>query len=275
MLKIFKPQSKILQKYLECFYVFEENVPNEFSYIAFPHTNTGISFFSGVKVTRKDYQVCIEADNLAENPYPIEIVGKYTQPVFVHYKGCFEEISLIFKPLGINHFLSKPFGELAANHSQAITLENWQAFAPLLFAEKNANDRIEKIEIFLLENLKEIDNSLIYKALTYLEDFEKNYSMEEIADFLNMNLKTFQRFFAKHMACSPLEYKRIARFRHSVDSKVLSSEIKKFTHISYESNYYDQSYFIREFKKLTELNPKKFFEEITIMEEKKIIWKIK
>jgi AraC-like DNA-binding protein len=275
VLKIFKPQSKILQKYLEFFYVFEENMPNEFSYIAFPHTNTGISFFSGVKIRRENYQVCIDADNSGANSHSVEIVGKYTQPVFVHYKGCFEEISLIFKPLGANHFLSKPFGELAANYSQAIMLENWQEFAPLLFAEKNTNDRIEKLEKFLLENLKEIDNSLIYKALTYLENFEENYSVEEVAVFLDMNLKTFQRFFVKNMACSPSEYKRIARFRYSVDSKVLSSEIKKLTHISYESNYYDQSYFIREFKKLTELNPKKFFEEITIMEEKKIIWKIK
>lgn len=77
------------------------------------------------------------------------------------------------------------------------------------------------------------------------------------------------------MGCTALEYKRIARFRLALKTKILSKEVKSLTNVSYESNYYDQSYFIREFKKLTNLNPKKFFDAITVLDEQKIIWEIK
>jgi len=78
----------------------------------------------------------------------------------------------------------------------------------------------------------------------------------------------------KNITCTPSEYKRIARFRHSLKNRLLSKEIKSLTNLSYESGFYDQSYFIREYKKLTLLNPKEFFQTIAVLDENKMIWKI-
>ena len=108
-----------------------------------------------------------------------------------------------------------------------------------------------------------------------MEEFDSNYSIDKIATLCHITLKTFQRNFTKHLACSPVEYKRIARFRHSLQIKLISNEIETLTSVSNDSNYYDQSYFIREFKKLTQLNPKSFFNSITALEEKKVVWKVK
>jgi len=56
--------------------------------------------------------------------------------------------------------------------------------------------------------------------LIYLEDTETSYSLQQVANNLGMNLKTFQRHFKKHMACSPTEYKRIARFRNALQAGI-------------------------------------------------------
>ena len=76
------------------------------------------------------------------------------------------------------------------------------------------------------------------------------------------------------MACSPTEYKRIARFRNALQAGIMEKEIKSLTRISYDNNYFDQSYFIKEFKRLTGLNPKKFFRQVTLLDDDKIVWEI-
>lgn len=275
MLKTYKPKSKLLQKYVELFYEFTSDKPNEISYIAFPHINTAISFFKGVEIQRDDFNINIISSLNHKEKSNIEILGKYTQPVFVNYKGKCEEIAIVFKPLGVNHFFFAELIELTPAFSQALLNESWNKFSVDLFNQKTIMGKLEILEAFLLENFREREFEKLYKALRYLEDFEMNYSVDQVAELCGFTLKTFQRNFMKHLTCSAVEYKRIARFRYSLQSKLISKELKTLTNVSYESNYYDQSYFIREYKKLTNLNPKQFFDSITALEERSIVWKLK
>lgn len=272
MLKTFVPASAALQQYIEVFYVFISDKPSQFSYIAFPHTNTAISFFKGVSIERNKYHIAIAQQK--GNNHCIEILGKYTKPVFVQYTGDFEEVAIVFKPLGVNHFITGDFAELAPDYSQSFDDEKWQLFSHQLFNAKE--NRIEMLEHFLLNQLNQPSElSKMEEAIQYFENKDIDYSVEKVARLVGMGLKTFQRHFFRHLSCSPSEYKRIARFRKAINAKILSKEIKSLTHISYDNNYSDQSYFIREFKKLTNLNPKKFFNEITVLDDEKIIWELK
>jgi AraC-like DNA-binding protein len=274
VLKTFVPASKELQKYIEVFYVFISDKPSQFSYIAFPHINTAISFFKGISISRNNFHVSIEQQKETINKNCIEILGKYTKPVFVHYMGDFEEVAIVFKPLGVNKFIKGDFVDLAPEYSQPFNDENWLLFSHQLFKAKE--NRIEQLERFLTAQLKQSDDfSKMAEAIKYFESMDVDYPVDKVAQLVGMGLKTFQRHFIKHLSCSPSEYKRIARFRNALNSKILSKEIKSLTSISYANNYSDQSYFIREFKKLTNLSPKKFFKEITVLDENKIIWELK
>jgi len=77
------------------------------------------------------------------------------------------------------------------------------------------------------------------------------------------------------MGCSPVEYRRICRFRSSLTNRLNNSHFKNLTEISYEEGFYDQSNFIKEFKKITNHNPKDFFKTTSIIDGDKIIWEIK
>ena len=275
MLQTFKPKSNLLQRYIDFFYVFNSEKPDNISYIAFPHVNTAISFFRGADIHRGNYLINIIATNRDKGNCIVEILGKYTQPVFVNYIGNCEEIAVVFKPLGASHFFQNDLIEISPLFSQQLNNKLWIEFSDVLLNIKSTTKKIEMLEKFLLNNFKEIEHKSLYDAIKYLEDFDTNYSIEEIATLSGFTLKTFQRNFMKHLTCSPSEYKRIARFRHSLQNKLISKELKTLTSVSYESNYYDQSYFIREFKKLTQLNPKSFFDSITSLDEKNIVWKLK
>jgi AraC-like DNA-binding protein len=274
VLKTYVPASKELQKYIEVFYVFISDKPNQFSYIAFPHINTAISFFKGVSISRNNFNISIEQQKEATDKNCIEILGKYTKPVFVNYTGDFEEVAIVFKPLGVNRFIKGDFVEFAPEYSQSFYDENWQLFSHQLFKEKE--NRIERVENFLTAQLQQSDEfNKMDEAIKYFESKDIDYSVEKVAQLVGMGLKTFQRHFNKHLSCSPSEYKRIARFRNALNTKIFSKEIKTLTNISFDNNYFDQSYFIREFKKLTNLNPKEFFKEVTVLNDEKIVWELK
>lgn len=270
MIKTYVPESPFLQNYIECFYVFNCESPIQFRYLAFPHYNCGLSFFKGVEIQRNHFQInIVESSDLKVQ---IELLGKYINPLMIHYSGKIQEISIVFKPLGINRFLRKNYNSIAPNFSQEYINIDWQLFGEQLFTIEN---KIKILEEFLLCEFKE-ENEIrnLEASLTLLENLDENYSMTEIAEKLEYNLKTFQRHFTKHIGCSPIDYRRIFRFRNALESKLNAKELKSLTDITFENNYFDQSHFIKEFKRLTNHNPKKFFKSVSQLDGEKIVWEI-
>lgn len=271
MIKTIAPSSPILKKYIECLYVFEGKSNSYFSYLAFPHFNTGLSFMKGASILRQDWSLQV-FENSTDSVH-IEILGKYTTPVLLEYKGQLREISIIFKPLGINRFFKDNYLSLAPKFSQELTNDVWSQFGESLFS---GIDDISKIESFLLSQFSDHPIfSIIETALKWLENSDEKIAISTIAMKVGLNAKTFQRYFQKHMGCSPIEYRRIFRFRSSLTNKLNSAEWKNLTDITYEGGYYDQSYFIKEFRKITHHNPKDFFKSTSKVDGDKIIWEIK
>lgn len=271
MIKTIEPSSPILKKYIECFYLYEGKSNSSFNYLVFPHLNTGLSFFQGANVQRQNWKIqIIENQNIDIH---IEILGKYISPVLIEYEGKVREISIVFKPLGLNRFFKENYHSLAPKFSQELKNNIWGQFGESLFSD---SDNIGKLETFLLSQFWENSAlSIIANSLTFLENTNEQISIAEIANRLGLNLKTFQRHFLKHMGCSPVEYRRICKFRKSLMNKLNSVQIKNLTKITYEEGYFDQSHLIKEFRKITNHNPKEFFESATRVDSDKIIWEIK
>lgn len=270
MLTTIAPKHAALRHFIDFFYFFSAEKTEKWNHIAFPHVNTGVSFFNGVTILRNDNRISIKED--PERKCCIEMLGKYTNPVFVSCEGLVDEVAIVFKPLGVNRFIREDFIQVAPRYSQPYYNEKWLDAARHLFQSDN---KITFLEDFLCSVLAEQDKFIkMEEALSMLSTAGFDYSVADVASKLNMSLKTFQRNFTKMMACSPSDYKRIARFRNALQTKIQSDGIKSLTAITYEHNYTDQSYFIREFKKLTNQNPKLFFKEISIVGDNKIIWEI-
>jgi AraC-like DNA-binding protein len=249
-----------------------EGKPNSiFRYVAFPHFNTGLTFFKGASVHRQNWSLHISGNT--DVGVKIELLGKYTTPVFLEYKGQLREISIIFKPAGLNRFFKDNYLSLAPKFSQELINDVWSQFGESLFS---GNDDISKIESFLLSQFCDNqDLSSIENSLTLLENGNEKISIPDIASKVGLNLKTFQRHFQKHMGCSPVEYRRICRFRSSLRNKLNSSQWKNLTELTYDEGFYDQSYFIKEFRKITNHKPKDFFKSASKVDGDKIIWEIK
>lgn len=225
----------------------------------------------GASVQRQNWTLQV-SENTSDRMH-IEILGKYTTPVLLEYKGHLREISVIFKPLGLNRFFKENYLSLAPEFSQELINDVWGQFGESLFT---GGDDISQIEAFLLSQFWDNQElSSIENSLSFLENSNEQMSISDIANKVGIHLKTFQRHFQKHMGCSPVEYRRICRFRSSLANKLNSTEWKNLTDITYDGGYYDQSYLIKEFRKITNHNPKDFFKSTSKVDGHKIIWEIK
>jgi AraC-like DNA-binding protein len=271
VIKTITPNSPILKKHIECFYIYEGKSNSKYTYVAFPHYNTGLSFFKGATIKRS--HLSLEISESTTNGLHIEILGKYTSPVLIQLDGLIREISIVFKPMGINRFIQDNYQSIASNFSQEFTNSIWRHFGEDLFS---GEDDLSKLESFLLSQFSENQELIaIEESLKLLEKGNEQTTIDTIATKVGLTLKTFQRHFNKHMGCSPVEYRRISRFRNSLTSKLNNSELINLTDITYEEGYYDQSYFIKEFRKLTNHNPKDFFKLTSKVDGDKIVWELK
>ena len=213
-----------------------------------------------------------------ENNYLMILNGRYEIPLHVQQKGKINKATIVFKPLGLNHFITAPFNEVAQKPTQIFKewtkANNCSTFLNQFFNECNNYKRILILENYLLSLYKPLTEHLFLNDVLYmLNDFNKEVSIEDIARNFSLSSRTLDRVFKKHLAISPVGFRKIARFRHSLKNKLFSNEFDTLTKIGYESNFYDQSYFIKVYKNLTGQNPKTFFNSINKLADDRLIFK--
>jgi AraC-like DNA-binding protein len=271
----FYPQNPLLKTHVEYFYFLKSDAP-EFNktYYSFPNILQSFNIHKNAECEIKPNFTGIYENQ--KNKYLTIVQGRYQQPLLVNLKGRLDKMTIVFKPLGLNHFINEPFNEVVGNPSRIFTewdSNEYFAFLDTFYKTGNNKKRVLLLETFLLKIYKPFEKeNLLQKALNQLTDFENERSMEKIAQGINLNVRTFNRLFDKHFGISPVAFKKIARFRHSMKNKLFSERVKTLTAIGYESNFYDQSYFIKMYKNLTENNPSKFFNSIEKLADDQLIF---
>lgn len=272
MVKEFIPKSELLSRYIYEFYVIPEGTELSLSYYAFPQKGTSMALYKNTQKRRSKEELILSPLEREKPEYNIELLGKYLIPVKVTYEGFVNEIAINFKPLGINYFFAEPFLKLAPDHFQELEQADWKNALTEIFASATDVESIEKLEAFLEKQvLPEKDEVLApyEKAIDLLNEVEEEYNISEIAAVVGVNEKTFLRNFKKYAGCTPVQLKRILRFRRSIDLQKLNDESGNLTTTALESLFYDSSHFGREYRLLTGESPKHFFNHVSFQKGNK------
>jgi AraC-like DNA-binding protein len=266
-----------LQPYIDFFYLIHEEDEKFLStHFSFPHVANVISIYKEADYIAKLGEVKIFES--PENKFLSLVQSKCQVPLKVTLIGRTDRISIFFKSLGLNHFVNVPISTQIGKIVNRFTVwDNDASYLKCLeecFNETDDHKRIRRVEKFLISKLDETPLGYIEKAVTLLADFETEKTIEEIAGFLHVSNRTFNRHFKQMVGVSPAEYRNIARFRHSLNNKLFSKEFQRLTDVAYNSNFYDQSYFTRIYKKLTGSNPATFFQQVEKLGDDKLIFRI-
>lgn len=271
------PKHPLLKKYVE-YYYFLKTADAGFvkQYYSFPQTSQSLNIHKSAVCQIEEQYIAVQGNN-SSNPLMI-VQGKFEQPLFVQLRGVLDKVTIHFKPLGLNAFIQSPMCNVAARGSQVFTEwdrdESCRLFLQTFYAANNNDERVDVLERFLCSQYCGLSEDIVLqKALDMLHDLDNDHSIPCIAASLGMNVRSFNRLFFKHLAIAPTGYRKIARFRHSLKNKLLVNPSKTLTEVCYESNFYDQAYFIKMYKKLTGSNPHKFFNSIARLADNRLIFK--
>lgn len=99
--------------------------------------------------------------------------------------------------------------------------------------------------------------AVINKAIRFMqENFHQQIMIADIAEYVNFSLFHFTRLFKKIMLISPHLY--LLNMRLTYAKKLLCETTDSIEDIAKKSGFQSSSYFIRAFKKATNLTPNKF-----------------
>jgi AraC-like DNA-binding protein len=274
----FYPNHAVLQKHIEYFYFFKSGSSGfTRTYYSFPNISTPVNIHSNIDIFIKDSLIKVSESN--HSNYTITINQVRESPLLVEWRGKLDKVTIVFKPLGLNNFLDKPFVDVVQGFSQIFLAWNnapgFNFFLNHFYSCIENSKRVSVLEDFLLSIYTPLkDQAVLDEAVHLLSDFDNELPINKVADRLGLAYRTFDRLFKKHLGMSPIVYKKIARFRHSLKNKVFNDRFKKLTEIGYESNFYDQSYFIKVYTKLTGANPTTFFNSIETLADSHLIFQL-
>lgn len=87
-----------------------------------------------------------------------------------------------------------------------------------------------------------------------------NENSIQIADFCqrnNMGMRQLERMYNKYVGLSAMTFGTLNRFQNSLN-QVLHSDYSKLSDIAFDNGYFDQTHFIKDFKRFAGDTPKSF-----------------
>ena len=100
-------------------------------------------------------------------------------------------------------------------------------------------------------------NNLICKILIYIDENIKNkITIEDLENKFFYNRYYIMKLFKKEIGLTIIEYINSIRIYKSI--LLIKNDDTNFINIAFESGFYSLEYFSETFKKITNLNPKKF-----------------
>jgi AraC-like DNA-binding protein len=166
-----------------------------------------------------------------------------------------------FTAIGASAFMRHPLDELfnatvAMDGLLGRPNELNQVQEQLAEAGQNRS-RIQIVENFLIGHKPDTrPDPLVSAAVSWIEETQAMTRIEELARRVGLSQSALERRFRRIVGASPKKFASIVRLRHVLG---LSAKGGDFTSIAHAAGYYDQSHFIKDFKRFSGLSPESFF----------------
>lgn len=197
------------------------------------------------------------------------ILGQTIEPFFIQPTGYVNSFAIRFYPYGFTNFVSSSLNELANKETPLEVLfevEPVKAVEQKIIHAPDTASRINIIEEFLLDKLKTqatID-TIVKSTIDMLLSTKGSKSINTILKDNLSKRRQLERKFLKQVGMSPKQLSKVIRLQTAL-KLLLNQQSERLTDIAYESEYYDQAHFIKDFKDFTGTTPNQFLENDTML----------
>jgi AraC-like DNA-binding protein len=192
------------------------------------------------------------------------VIGQLTEPFYVQPTGHMNFFAARFYPYGFANFVSTPIINLANKETPIDVLFGEAAIEleqQIIHAE-DTQQRIEIMERFLLNRLNEkgtID-TIVKSTVDALLSSNGSSSINDILQDDLSKRRQLERKFRKQIGMSAKQLGKIIRMQTAL-KMLLNEQPESLSKVAYDSEYYDQAHFIKDFKEFTGTSPKDFLKD--------------
>jgi len=193
------------------------------------------------------------------------VLGQTIEPFYIQPTGYVNTFAIRFYPYGFANFVTIPIKSLVNKETPLEVLFGEKTAKELerkIIEAADSKERIKIIEDFLLDKLNEevTINKIVKMTVDALLSTNGSASIEGILKGDLSKRRQLERNFIKQIGVSPKQLGKVIRLQTAL-KMLLDNNAENLTNIAYESEYYDQAHFIKDFKEFTGTNPKKFLDD--------------
>jgi AraC-like DNA-binding protein len=260
------PPSELLKPYIRHYYLFRSPQATAFEDTVFPSGDMEMIFNLGEGSWSTQNGI---------NP-AIELWGQITTPLAIRSIGRHTMLGIKFFPHSAAYFLDDTIGLFNDRVTDlgAILGKSAARLHTRLQATPGSIERIALLESFLLKRLNRGERSSSGRKSTRLDKVghilrtmakdpagEAGIRINAIANQHGITSRYLNKLIYQHTGLTPISFNKIRRFQFSL--RLIARNDQPLTAIAYESGYFDQSHFIKEFKSFTGLTPSAYLKNIS------------
>lgn len=192
------------------------------------------------------------------------VVGQITEPFIIEPSGYVHCFAARFYPYGFGNLVEMPVKDLA-NKETPIAALFGEAVATTLeqqmIAATGNEERIKILEAFFLDRFqhKSTIDSIVTNTIDALLAAKGSAPINVLLENDLAKRRQLERKFHKQVGLSPKQLGKIIRLQAAL-KLLLSRQNESLTRVAYQSEYFDQAHFIKDFKAFTGINPKDFLD---------------
>lgn len=248
--------SQILNPYVECFFIWENITTLEHPLIVeSPPSGYGSMVFN----YSESYHVLNEKNEGVLAPKNF-VSGQATKNYQLQIKGKIGMVGIVFRPAAINTLFGLPMYEFSNErvNLEDILGEEINQIQDRISETKTHQEKILILENYLIIKVLKSKNKIDRTDYTANLIFEKKgiINISELMDDLYVCRRQFERQFLQKVGVSPKYFARIRRIGYLCSIMATQRwQITDWHDLIYQSGYYDQSHFIKEFTAFTGKTP--------------------
>ncbi len=190
------------------------------------------------------------------------VMGQRTKSFDILPIGNVDTFAICFYPVGFANFVTMPLENLVDKEtpiSELFGQVEAQVLEQQMTQAADTRQRIDIIEAFFLKMLvgKNTISNIVKSTVDVLLKTNGTTPINDILIDDISKRRQLERHFRKQIGISPKQLSKAIRLQATLNL-LLNKKSKTLTEIAYESEYFDQNHFIKDFKELVGVTPKEY-----------------
>jgi AraC-like DNA-binding protein len=206
----------------------------------------------------------------SDSAFPVHslVSGQLKSFFDIKYADSLTVFSIYLYPHGLSMFFDLPMSELL---NQTVSLrhllkEKSERLEDDLFEAVTFEEKVNVVEHFFLERLKRNYNEYKFARIDHCIDvINQNFGAVDIETLTSeacLSRKQLERTFSDFIGLSPKQFLKVVRFQNVINKKSKEPFVS-LTELAYDCGYFDQSHMVKDFRSLSGLSPKDYFNQCT------------